>query len=295
MIASQENTITPCVKDYWQLLKPRVMSLVIFTGFCGLWMAPGRIHPILAFTAILCIALGAGAAGCLNMWYESDIDKCMIRTMNRPTASGLIHADSALAFGVILSILSITLMQLAVNTFAAALLAVTIGFYIGIYTVLLKPNTPQNIVIGGASGALPPVIGWASVSSLDLRPWSLFLIILLWTPAHFWALALNYTQEYAEAKLPMMPNVGGVKKTKKLIILYATLTVISSILPYILKMAGEIYLGCALIFGLVFIYLTIQLYKSDDLSSGIKVFAYSIFYLFILFAALISDKKVTYG
>jgi heme o synthase len=293
MIITQENT--PCVKDYWQLLKPRVMSLVIFTGFCGLWMAPGRTHPILEFTAILCIAMGAGAAGCLNMWYERDLDKRMVRTMTRPTASGLIHPDSALAFGIILSILSVTIMQVAVNTLAAVLLAITIGFYIGVYTVLLKPNTPQNIVIGGAAGALPPVIGWAAVSPLDWRPWSLFLIVMLWTPAHFWALALNHATEYEEAGLPMMPNTAGIKKTKKLIILYAILTVLSAILPYMLHMAGWLYLGCALTFGMGFIYLTVQLYNSDDLTEGLRVFAYSILYLFILFAAMISDKKVIYG
>ncbi len=304
MIIAQDNTptaaplgqpLTPCVRDYWQLLKPRVMSLVIFTGFCGLWMAPGHIHPVLGFTAILCIATGAGAAGCLNMWYERDLDKLMIRTMSRPTASGLIHPDSALGFGVILSILSVTLMQLAVNTLAATLLAITIGFYIGVYTVLLKPHTPQNIVIGGAAGALPPVIGWAAVSPLDWRPWCLFLIIFLWTPAHFWALALNHATEYQKAGLPMMPNTAGIKKTKRLIVGYATLTVASACLPYALQMAGWLYLGLALTFGLGFIYLTLQLYKSDDLTEGLRVFAYSILYLFVLFAALISDQKVVYG
>ncbi len=289
------TAISPSVSDYWQLLKPRVMSLVIFTGFCGLWMAPGHTHPLLEFTAILCIALGAGAAGCLNMWYERDLDKQMLRTMNRPTASGLIHPDSALAFGVILSILSITLMQVAVNSISALLLALTIIFYIGIYTILLKPNTPQNIVIGGVAGALPPVIGWSAVAPLDWQPWSLFLIILFWTPAHFWALALNHTDEYEKAGLPMMPNIAGIKKTKKLIILYAILTVISTIIPYALSMVGLLYLFSAVAFGVGFIYLTIQLYKSNDSKEGLRVFAYSILYLFILFASLIGDKKEIYG
>ncbi len=270
------------------------MSLVIFTGFCGLWMAPGHIHPFLEFTAILCIATGAGAAGCLNMWYERDIDKRMTRTMARPTASGIIHPDSALAFGVILSVLSVTVCQVAVNTTAAILLALTIGFYLGVYTILLKPNTPHNIVIGGAAGALPPVIGWAAVSPLDWHPWSLFLIIFLWTPAHFWALALNYAGEYAEAGLPMMPNTAGVKKTKKYIIVYAVLTVLSTTIPYVLGMAGWLYLGSAVVFGIGFIYLSVQLYKSNDLREGLRLFAYSILYLFVIFAALIADRKI-YG
>lgn len=270
------------------------MSLVIFTGFCGLWMAPGHIHPILEFTAILCIATGAGAAGCLNMWYERDIDKQMIRTMARPTASGIIHADSALAFGVVLSILSITICQVAVNTTAAFLLALTIGFYVGVYTMFLKPNTPHNIVIGGIAGALPPVIGWAAVSPLDWRPWSLFFIIFLWTPAHFWALALNHAGEYEKAALPMMPNTKGIKKTKIYIIVYAVLTVFSTIIPYILGMAGWFYLACSLVFGIGFIYLCITLYKSDDLTEGLRVFAFSILYLFIIFASLIANRKI-YG
>ena len=295
MIVSSSNAdIGPSVRNFWELLKPRVMILVIFTGFCGLWIAPGHIHPVLGFTAILCIAGGSGAAGCLNMWYERDIDKRMIRTMTRPTAAGLILPDSALAFGVVLSILSITVCQVAVNTTAAILLALTIGFYVGVYTVLLKPNTPHNIVIGGIAGALPPVIGWAAVSPLDWRPWSLFLIIFLWTPAHFWALALNYAAEYAEVGLPMMPNTAGIKRTKIYIIIYAVLTVVSAIIPYMLRMAGWLYLGCTLVFGAGFVFLTIKLYKSEDLQEGLRVFAFSILYLFVIFAALIADRKI-YG
>lgn len=284
----------PSVHNYWELLKPRVMSLVVFTGFCGLWVAPGHIHPLLGCTAILCIAAGAGAAGCLNMWFERDLDKLMVRTMTRPVASGLVHPDSALAFGVILGLLSVTVCQVAINTTAAILLAITICFYVGIYTMLLKPNTPQNIVIGGIAGALPPVIGWAAVAPLDLRPWSLFLIIFLWTPAHFWSLALNHAKEYQEAGLPMMPNIAGIEKTKQYIIIYATLTVVSAIIPYILQIAGWLYLGCALLLGVGFIFLTIQLYKNEDLQEGLRVFAFSILYLFLLFAALIVDRK-TYG
>ena len=295
MILNHEVTYPrPSVRDFWVLLKPRVMSLVIFTGFCGLWMAPGHIHPLLEFTAILCIATGAGAAGCLNMWYERSVDKLMIRTMSRPTASGIIDSDSALSFGVILSFLSVTVMQVAINTTAAALLLLTIVFYIGVYTILLKPNTPHNIVIGGAAGALPPVIGWAAVSPLDWRPLSLFLIIFMWTPAHFWALALNYAAEYAKAGIPMMPNTAGIEKTKKYIILYAVLTVICTTIPYFLQMAGWLYLLCSVAFGFGFIYLSVELYKSDDLKEGLRVFAYSILYLFVVFASLIADRKL-YG
>lgn len=291
----EANNSTASVSDYWQLLKPRVMALVVFTSFCGLYMAPGHIHPLLELTAILSIALASGAAGCLNMWYERDRDKQMIRTMNRPTASGVIHSDSALAFGIILSALAIILMQLAVGTFPALLLILTIGFYIGIYTIILKPTTPQNIVIGGIAGALPPVIGWSIVAPLDFKPWSLFLIIMLWTPAHFWALAINHAKEYKDAGLPMMPNIVGVKNTKKLIIIYTFLTIVSAIIPYILNMVGSIYLFFSTILGVVFIYLSIKLYQSDDQKDGLKVFAYSILYLFIVFTLLISDKQVTHG
>lgn len=283
------------VSNFWELLKPRVMSLVIFTGFCGMWMAPGHIHPLIGTTAILCIALGAGAAGCLNMWYERHVDKNMERTKNRPTACGVIDADTALAFGIILSVLSVLLMQVCVNTVSAILLALTIIFYVGIYTVILKPNTPQNIVIGGLAGALPPVIGWACVAPIDGRPLSLLLIILLWTPAHFWALAINYMDDYEKAKLPMMPNIVGVAKTKKLILIYSVLTVLSVVMPYVLKMSGLFYLFVSLFFGVGFIYLCAQLIKSDDNKDGVKVFAYSILYLFLIFAALIIDKREIYG
>jgi protoheme IX farnesyltransferase len=283
------------VRNYWELLKPRVMSLVIFTGFCGMWMAPGHIHPLIGFVAILCIALGAGAAGCLNMWYERHIDSAMSRTKNRPTALGIIDADTALAFGTILSFISVLLMQVCVNTLSASLLTLTIGFYVGVYTVLLKPNTPQNIVIGGLAGALPPVIGWASIAPIDMRPLSLLLIIFLWTPAHFWALAINHIDDYKQANLPMMPNVVGIDKTKKQVLLYAILTVISTIAPYYLKMSGIFYLSVSLFFGAGFIYLCIQLIKSDDNKDGIKVFAYSILYLFLIFASLVIDQKEIYG
>lgn len=283
------------VRNFWELLKPRVMSLVIFTGFCGMWMAPGHIHPLIGTTAILCIALGAGAAGCLNMWYERHVDKNMDRTKNRPTASGVIGADTALAFGIILSCLSVLLMQVCVNTLSASLLAFTIVFYVGVYTVILKPNTPQNIVIGGLAGALPPVIGWACIAPIDSRPLSLLLIIFLWTPAHFWALAINHMHDYAKANLPMMPNIVGVEKTKKQILIYAILTVFSSVIPYILKMSGLFYLCVSLFFGMGFIYLCFQLIKSDDNKDGVKVFAYSILYLFLIFAALIVDKREIYG
>lgn len=288
-----EAQTSPSMHHYWELLKPRVMSLVIFTAFCGLWMAPGSIHPVLAFTAVLCIAVGAGAAGCLNMWFERHTDKLMKRTMMRPVAQGLIHPDSALAFGVILSLLSITICQVAINTTTSVLLAITIISYI-LYTVFLKPNTSQSIVIGGIAGALPPVIGWSAVAPLDVRPWCLFLIIFLWTPAHFWSLALNHAEDYKKAGLPMMPNTGGIEKTRKYIMIYAILTVISAIIPYTLQMTGWFYMGCVLSFGVSFIFLALQLYKSENSQDGIKVFMFSILFLFVIFAALIADRK-SYG
>lgn len=283
------------VFDYWQLLKPRVMSLVIFTAFSGMFMAPGKISFLKGFLGILFIAIGSGASGCLNMWYERESDKLMARTKLRPIASGIIDADSALMFGSVLGISSVILMLIYVNTTSALLLAFTILFYVFFYTIYLKQNTPQNIVIGGVAGALPPVIGWSCVSNITLEPILLFMIIFLWTPAHFWALSLNYMQEYKNAKIPIMPNIIGIEKTKKLILLYSLLTVISATTPFFVNMVGLFYLFVSIFFGIGFIYLSINLIKSSDLKDGIKVFAYSILYLFLVFASLIVDKKEIYG
>ncbi len=280
------------IYDFWVLMKPRVMSLVIFTSFAGYYVAPMKIHPFLAMVGIICITLGAGAAGCLNMWIERKSDALMKRTQSRPTVTGIISSDTVLSFGLILSFFSVFLMQVAVNNTAALLLALCIGFYVGIYTIVLKPNTIQNIVIGGAAGALPPVIGWALSSSImDWRPWILFAIIFFWTPAHFWALSLNLMADYEQAKIPVYPNVMGVERTKVMILIYALITVALAYIPFHLNMASIFYLICSLGFGLGFIIVCMQLRKSDEMRDGLKVFTYSILYLFIVFSALMIDKK----
>ena len=275
--------------DYWELLKPRVMSLVVFTGLCGMIMAPGHINPVLGFAAILSIAIGAGASGCLNMWWERDVDALMKRTHNRPIPAGKIEPDDALAFGVILSAGSVLVMTVAINWLAAALLAFTIFFYVFIYTMILKRLTSYNIVIGGVAGALPPVIGWASVTgNVPIEAWVLFLIIFLWTPPHFWALSLNCNDDYVKAKIPMLPLVKGVKKTKEQILLYAAVLFLSSLIPYFIGMATLLYLAVSIVLGIGFIGLSLGLLLGKDI--GMKVFGYSIAYLFILFLTLTIDR-----
>lgn len=275
--------------DYWELLKPRVMSLVVFTGLCGMLMAPGHINPVLGFAAILSIAIGAGASGCLNMWWERDIDALMKRTHNRPIPSGKIEPDDALAFGVLLSAGSVLVMTVAVNWLSAALLAFTIFFYVFIYTLILKRLTSYNIVIGGVAGALPPVIGWASVTgNVPIEAWVLFLIIFLWTPPHFWALSLNCNEDYVKAAIPMLPLVKGVEKTKEQIFLYTIVLSLSSLIPYFIGMATLLYLAVSMVLGVGFIGLSLWLLLGKDI--GMKVFCYSIAYLFILFLTLTIDR-----
>jgi len=282
----KQEGYNPSVSDYWQLLKPRVMSLVVFTGLCGMLTSPGTIHPILGFTAILSLAIGAGAAGCLNMWWEKDSDALMKRTANRPLPAGRVDPDTALAFGMIMACGSILTMMVAVNLMAATLLAFTIFYYVVIYTALLKPNTPQNIVIGGAAGALPPVIGWAAVTgTAPIEAWALFLIIFLWTPAHFWALSLQCSDDYKNAGIPMLPCVKGPKATKRQIFIYTLLTVISSYLPYYFHIAHILYLGIASVLGIGFIGISIAVCYFDK--NPLSLFSYSIFYLFFLFLALV--------
>ena len=279
-------TSTASLNDYWQLLKPRVMSLVIFTGWCGMVLAPGTLHPILQLTAILSLAAGAGGAGCLNMWVERHRDGLMKRTQNRPLPSGGIDPDSALSLGIGLSLGSVLTMGLAVNWVAAFWLAFTTVFYIGIYTILLKPRTVQNIVIGGLAGALPPVIGWASVmNETNLQAWSLCLIIFLWTPAHFWSLCLECGDDYAKAGIPMLPHVKGEKTAKKQIIVYAILTVLSTYLPYILGLVSGWYLVFATFLGGCFIALSIALFKGY--AKAMLLFSFSIAYLFLVFISLL--------
>jgi len=282
----------PTAGDYFCLLKPRVMSLVIFTAFIGLLVAPGEIHPIIGFTAILCIAVAAGASGCLNMWYEADLDAKMKRTAGRPIPSGKIDPESALHFGVGLSVASVLTMGLLVNAVAAVLLTVTILFYVVVYTMWLKRRTAQNIVIGGASGAFPPMVAWAAVTGdVSLASVTLFAIIFMWTPPHFWALSLYACKDYANAGIPMLPVVSGEKATKNHIMLYTLAMVPVTLLPWYFGFAGLIYGATAALLGGMFIWLSYALLTDkksvdEDSASAKKVFFFSIFYLFALFAVL---------
>jgi protoheme IX farnesyltransferase len=278
------------VGDYFALLKPRVMSLVVFTGFAGLVAAPGALHPLLAAVAVLCIAVGAGAAGAINMWYDRDIDAVMQRTRHRPIPAGRVAPEEALAFGVTLSLFSVMLMGLAVNWTAAALLALANGFYVFVYTVWLKRRTPHNIVIGGAAGAFPPMIGWAAVTgAVSLESIALFLIIFMWTPPHFWALALYRQGDYAKAGVPMLPVVAGKEETRRQILIYAALLVPLSLAPVALGMAGVIYGTVAAAMGGTFLWFALRVRRARDDASARRLFGFSILYLFALFAALIAE------
>lgn len=278
-------------EDYWNLLKPRVMSLVVFTGVVGLLLAPGTIHPLIAFAAILCIAVGSGAAGAINMWYERDIDALMDRTKSRPLPQGRLQPGEALGFGVTLALGSVLVMYTLVNFWAAFYLALAILFYVFVYTIFLKRRTPQNIVIGGAAGALPPVIGWAAVmNETSLLPWILFGIIFLWTPPHFWALALYRPEDYKRANVPMLPIVGGIESTKNQILLYTCALVLLSFLPLYLGNFSWIYGGVSLGLGLVFVGGALKVKYSSMPSDSLRLFFYSISYLFLLFTAMLIDR-----
>ncbi|WP_246660535.1 heme o synthase [Nitratireductor sp. XY-223] len=281
-------------RDYFALLKPRVMSLVVFTAFVGLIIAPGTIHPFLGVVSILCIAVGAGASGALNMWYDADIDAVMSRTAARPIPAGRIGRSEALTFGLVLSAFSILTLGLLVNWLAAGLLAFTIFFYVVIYTMWLKRSTPQNIVIGGAAGALPPMIGWACVTgTVSLDSFVLFLMIFLWTPPHFWALALFKQGDYDKAAIPMMPNVAGVESTKRQIFVYAIATALVGVLPYWMGFASPAYGLLATGLGLGFIwyaYRVLRMSPADEKMKPAKaMFGFSLIYLFALFATLLVD------
>ncbi|MEM9105873.1 MAG: heme o synthase [Pseudomonadota bacterium] len=288
-------------KDYFALLKPGVMRLVVFTAFVGLIIAPGTIHPFLGAVAILCIAIGAGASGALNMWYDADIDAVMSRTAKRPIPAGRVTANEALAFGLILSGFSIATMGLLINWLSAGLLAFTIFFYIAVYTIWLKRSTPQNIVIGGAAGALPPMIGWACVTgTVSWESFVLFLMIFLWTPPHFWALALFKQGDYGKANVPMMPNVVGVESTKRQIFAYSIATALVGVLPYVMGFASIAYGALAAALGLGFIwyaYRVLCMSPSDESMKPAKsLFGFSLVYLFALFAALLIDGlMVSFG
>ena len=273
------------------LMKPRVMVLAVFTALVGLIMAPARLDPLLGFVAILAIAAGAGAAGVLNMWYDADIDAVMTRTAGRPIPRGVVTRLEALAFGLILASSAVAILALALNLKAAALLAFAIFFYVVVYTIWLKRSTPQNIVIGGAAGALPPVIGWTAASGeIALEPFVLFLIVFLWTPPHFWALSLNRAEEYARAGVPMLPVVAGRAETKRQILIYSILLFPISVLPWVFGFAGPIYTVTAVPCGALFIALAVQLARSStpDRKAAQRLFGFSIAYLFLLFAALLA-------
>jgi protoheme IX farnesyltransferase len=282
------------VADYIALLKPRVMSLVIFTALVGLAIAPGHLHPVLAFTSILCIAVGAGASGALNMALEGDIDAKMSRTANRPIPRGRVTKPEALAFGMTLAFFAVMTLGILVNWIAGALLAFTIFFYVVIYTMVLKRSTAQNIVIGGAAGALPPVVAWAAATgSLSVEPWLLFLIIFFWTPPHFWALALFRSDDYARAGVPMLPVVAGPDATRLQILLYTIVLVATAFAPWPLGYFDAVYGVTSLILGAGMLALAINVYRRRERSEALRatrrLFAFSIFYLFALFATLLIE------
>jgi protoheme IX farnesyltransferase len=283
------------VEDYFALLKPRVMSLVVFTAIIGLLLAPGGINPVVGVIAILCIAIGAGGSGALNMWYDADIDRVMSRTANRPIPAGRVSREEALTLGLVCSGFSVMILGLATNWVAAALLAFTIFFYAVIYTMWLKRSTPQNIVIGGAAGAFPPMIGWAAVTGdISLPSVVLFLIIFLWTPPHFWALALYKQGDYGAAGIPMLPNVRGEQATKVQILAYSVILVATSLIPSFIGMSGWLYTAVAAITGISFVYLAARLFRTTENTAMKKVarslFTYSLSYLAVIFFALMTDR-----
>ncbi|KJV10944.1 protoheme IX farnesyltransferase [Elstera litoralis] len=282
-------------RDFFALLKPRVMSLVVFTGGIGLFLAPGALHPVLAFAAILCIAVGAGASGAINMWYDRDIDAIMTRTLNRPIPSGRVDPADALAFGIVLAVASVIVMGLAVGFAAALMLAVSIAFYVFVYTMWLKRRTPQNIVIGGAAGAFPPMIGWAAVTGdISLASVLLFAIIFMWTPPHFWALALFRCEDYTRAGVPMLPVTAGEPETKKQILLYALLLWPLTLAPVLIGTLGAVYAGVALVLGALFVAQAVAVARADLAATQYKaakrLFGFSILYLFALFAVMPLDR-----
>lgn len=285
------------VRDYFSLLKPRVMSLVVFTGLVGMVLAEGysgiEVHPFIAFVTILSIALGSGASGAINMWFDRDIDIVMKRTAKRAIPAGRVQSAEALGFGVAIAIASVVLLTLTANVMAGALLLAAILFYVFIYTIWLKRRTPQNIVIGGAAGAFPPMIGWAAVTGdITLYPVILFMIIFIWTPPHFWALSLLIKDEYKNARVPMLPVTSGVRLTKTKIFIYTIIMAVISMTPYIMHFSGDLYFYTATILNAFFIYYAalIQVDKTNKFAR--KTFLFSIFYLFAIFLVLVIDQKI---
>ena len=284
------------IRDYFTLLKPGVMLLVVFTGAVGMWMAPGGLHPLLQVITIISIALGSGAGGALNMWYDRDIDGRMKRTSTRPIPSGKIPASDVLVLGLILSIASVSMLGLAVGWASAGLLAFAIWFYSVVYTMILKRRTPQNIVIGGAAGAFPPIIGWLAVTTeLTYEPFIYFAIVFFWTPPHFWALALYRSSDYKAVNIPMMPVAVGVEATKRYILAYTILLVLITLLPTITGTSGLVYLAFAVILGGGFLYHALSVFRSECQKNAMKMFGFSIIYLFILFIALPLDRLINIG
>jgi protoheme IX farnesyltransferase len=286
--------------DYVALLKPRVMSLVVFTALATIIVAPGSMNPVFAFTALLCIAIGAGAAGALNQWYDADIDAIMTRTRTRPVPSGRVTRQEALEFGGVLAFGSVLCMAVLVGYLAAALLALTIGFYLFVYTMWLKRLTVQNIVIGGAAGALPPVIAWAAATGSVAAPlpWLLFLAIFLWTPPHFWALALAGSEDYARANIPMLPVVKGSRATRNQILIYSLIVAPVAFAPYALGLTGPIYGVVAALGGTAFVALAAILWRASPQTErglALRLFAYSIFYLFAIFTALAAERLLGFA
>ncbi len=299
-VSERAGTAPAELSDWFALLKPRVMTLVVFTGLIGLLIAPGHLNPVLAFTAVLCIAVAAGACGAINMWYDRDIDAVMRRTRNRPIPAGRMEPGAALGYGITLAAGAVIMMGLAVNLAAASVLALSIAFYVFVYTIWLKRRTPQNIVIGGAAGAFPPVVGWAAVTgSVDLVPLLLFAIVFFWTPPHFWSLALFANSDYQRAGVPMLPVVAGAKETRKQIVIYTLLLIPLSLLPWLIGFTGLIYGGAAIALGIGFLASVWRVAADRQDAAGISLtndaparaaFKYSILYLFALFAALAVDR-----
>jgi len=283
------------VAEYFALMKPRVMFLVVFTAFVGLVAAPGNMHPVLAVAALICIAVGAGAAGALNMWYDADIDARMARTAARPVPRGRISPDEARAFGVVLAAGSVMCLGLMLNWVAAGLLALTIGFYIFVYTMWLKRSTPQNIVIGGAAGAVPPMIGWAAATgTVSLDSFILFLIIFMWTPPHFWALALLRVRDYERAGVPMLPVVKGEDETRRQILVYSLILAPLGLLPALTGLGSILYVSAAALLGALFVLFALACYRERSRPGAERaaknLFAYSVLYLFLLFAVLLVEQ-----
>ena len=289
-------------RDWLSLLKPRVVTLVVLTGIVGMMVAPGHLHPVLAFTAVLCIAVAAGAAGAINMWYDRDIDAVMRRTSRRAIPTGKIEPNEALAFGVVLAVSSVVIMALATNVVAAAWLALSIAFYVFVYTMWLKRRTSQNIVIGGAAGAFPPVIGWAAVTGdVTAMPLLLFAIVFLWTPPHFWSLALYACKDYGRAGVPMLPVVAGARHTRLQILLYTLVLLPVSVLPWLLGYAGPVYGLTAVALGLGFVLSAVLVFRDKQDASGVSLtndvparaaFRFSLAYLAILFGAVAVDHFI---